>query len=186
MQYIFWIINNSRGSVLIVGLFTLSLLTLLGVAATSTSRTDVSITGNRRVIQESFYASEVGLAAGEQLVNSKKSHSDFDSITGYYAIGKQDLSMMKKWDGTNAIEVQVPAPFKPILNNDHPPRYTIEERPFKLAAGVKSKKLGTNTGIEIHHYNITSRAMSNNPSCTTCEEPRTETILRTVFAVRFK
>jgi Tfp pilus assembly protein PilX len=179
-----WFINNSRGSVLIVGLFTLALLTLLGAAATSTSRTDVGITGNMRVIQESFYASEVGLSAGEQFVNSKNSRSDFDSITGYNPIGK-DLSIMK-WDNSDSIEVQASALPQSIPNTDHPPRYIIEERPFKLEAGVKSIKLSsTNKGIEIQDYNITSRAVGSNPSCTVCEEPRTTTILRTVFRVRF-
>ncbi|MDH3652217.1 MAG: PilX N-terminal domain-containing pilus assembly protein, partial [Saprospiraceae bacterium] len=71
MQPIRLLKHNSRGSVLIVGLFTLALLSLLGSAATTTSRTDVSITGNAKTLQEAFYAAEVGLAMGEMKVDEE-------------------------------------------------------------------------------------------------------------------
>jgi len=179
MQHMLWCTHNSRGSVLIVGLFTLALLTLLGAAATSTSRTDVSISGNMRVIQESFYASEVGLTEGEQSVNSMETEFDFDARNGHYDEGKQDLSIMK-WDSSDSIEAKTSALPQSMPNTDYSPRYTIEKRDYI----PDSLKLGKPpTGI--HHYNITSRATGSNPSCMACNEPRTTTILRTVFAERF-
>ena len=181
MYYMLWLIHSSRGSVLIIGMFTLALLTLLGAAAISTSRTDISISGNMRVIQESFYAAEVGLTEGEQIVNQMKTEFEHDtSKTGYYDKGKQDLLAMD-WDDGDSIKVQASELPQTMPNKDYLPRFTIEKRHYI----PDSLKLGKPpTGI--HLYNITSRAMGSNPPCTTCdEEPRTTTILRTVFAERF-
>jgi type IV pilus assembly protein PilX len=172
MQHMLWHIHNPRGSVLIVGLFTLALLALLGAAATSTSRTDVSIAGNMRVLQESFYASEVALTEGELWVDGMKTEFDLDATNiGYYDEGKQDLSTMN-WNRSDSIEVQASVLPQSMDNTAAPPRFTIEKRDYI----PDSLKLGKPpTGI--HQYNITSQGTGSNR--------RTTTILRTVFAERF-
>ena len=84
MQHLVWPLHNSRGSVLIVGLFTLALLALLGAAAMSTSQTDITISGNTKTINEGFYAAEVGLAQGEIFLRDNTTPTLDLAIGGHY------------------------------------------------------------------------------------------------------
>ena len=54
------VLNNEQGSVLIVSLLTLALLTLLGVAATTTTTSDMHVSGNEKSYKLAFYAAEAG------------------------------------------------------------------------------------------------------------------------------
>lgn len=52
------VLSNEQGSVLIVSLLTLALLTLLGVAATTTTTSDMHVSGNEKSYKLAFYAAE--------------------------------------------------------------------------------------------------------------------------------
>ena len=52
------VLNNEQGSVLIVSLLTLALLTLIGVAATTTTTSDMRVAGNEKSYKLAFYAAE--------------------------------------------------------------------------------------------------------------------------------
>ena len=53
-------LNNEDGSVLIVALVMLVLLTLIGISATTTSEIETKIAGNDRVFKRNFYFAEAG------------------------------------------------------------------------------------------------------------------------------
>jgi hypothetical protein len=52
------ILGNEQGSVLIASLLTLALLTLIGVAATTTTTSDMHVSGNEKSYKLAFYAAE--------------------------------------------------------------------------------------------------------------------------------
>lgn len=54
------ILRNESGSVLILGLIMLAMLTVIGVSLTVISTTEVQISGNERIHKMAFYAAESG------------------------------------------------------------------------------------------------------------------------------
>jgi Tfp pilus assembly protein PilX len=65
----FCTLRNEKGSVFITALFVLLLLTIIGIAATTTSRTDLQIAGNQKIHSLAFYAAEAGIEMGRTLLN---------------------------------------------------------------------------------------------------------------------
>ncbi len=51
-------LNNEDGTVLVLALIMLVLLTLIGISATTTSMIETRISGNERVYKQNFYAAE--------------------------------------------------------------------------------------------------------------------------------
>jgi Tfp pilus assembly protein PilX len=54
-------IKNENGSVLIIALIMLVLLTVLGITATSTSNIELQIAGNERIYKRAFYVANAGI-----------------------------------------------------------------------------------------------------------------------------
>jgi len=61
--------NNEKGSILIVSLMTLLVLSFIGTTALTTSRTEVKIASNLNSKQDSFYSSDGGLELGVEILN---------------------------------------------------------------------------------------------------------------------
>jgi hypothetical protein len=84
-------VNSERGMAALIALIMVSMLTLLGLAALSTSDDEVSIAGNELQEMRAFYAAEAGLEKVAALL-----HSEFDS-TGVPPVvmpsGSDSLSM---------------------------------------------------------------------------------------------
>ena len=59
-------LKNENGSVLIVALIILVLLTLIGISATTTSEIETKIAGNERVFKRNLYLAEAGAMHGAQ------------------------------------------------------------------------------------------------------------------------
>ena len=72
MQKITSIINNQQGSVIIMAVIILALLTVIGISATNTSTTEVKITTNALLHNMAFYAADSGIAAGRAALNNLK------------------------------------------------------------------------------------------------------------------
>jgi type IV pilus assembly protein PilX len=167
-------LSNNRGATLIIGLLTLVLLTLIGIAATSTSRMEVQIAGNDKMFKEAFYASEFGLTNGENTLEALLSRVDLDegSVPGHYGQDTQPAWHDLLWNSTDS--VQVPAGDMPDdMRVAARPRYTIEERRFtrdSLTTGI-----GAPTGI--YQFNVSARGVGSNPT--------SEVVLETVYARRF-
>jgi type IV pilus assembly protein PilX len=167
-------LRNNRGATLVVGLLTLVLLTLIGIAATSTSRMEVQISGNDKMFKEAFYATEFGATRGEMAVEALTSRVDLneDSVAGHYARNTRPDWPDLLWNASDS--VQVPAASLPSgLKVAAPPRYTIEERRFtrdSLNVGI-----GVPTGI--YQFNVAARGVGSNPT--------SEVGIETVYAKRF-
>ena len=56
------IINNEQGSVLVMAIMVLALLTIVAFTATRTSNIEVQISGNELLHQKYFFTAEAGIA----------------------------------------------------------------------------------------------------------------------------
>ena len=72
MQKITSIINNQQGSVIIMAVIILVLLSIIGIAATNTSTTEMKITTNALLHNMAFYTADSGIAAGRATLNNLK------------------------------------------------------------------------------------------------------------------
>ena len=72
MQKITSIINNQQGSVIIMAVIILVLLSIIGIAATNTSTTEVQISTNALLNNVAFYTADSGIEAGRAALNNIK------------------------------------------------------------------------------------------------------------------
>ncbi len=64
----FSLLNNQRGSALIIALLMLVVLTLIGISATTTTTFELQISGNDKLYKRSFFAADGGTSAGSELI----------------------------------------------------------------------------------------------------------------------
>jgi len=72
MQKITSITNNQQGSVIIIAVIILAMLSVIGIAATNTSTTEMKITTNGLLYNMAFYTADSGIAAGRAALNNLK------------------------------------------------------------------------------------------------------------------
>jgi type IV pilus assembly protein PilX len=96
MQKITSIINNRQGSAIIVALIILVLLTVIGIAATNTSTTEVQISTNALLNNVAFYTADSGIEAGRAALNDLKSDD----------VGSWDILLSNAADPDNAVEIE--------------------------------------------------------------------------------
>jgi Tfp pilus assembly protein PilX len=66
------ILVNEKGSVIVVAMIILALLTLIGISAVTTSTTEVNIAANDQLNKMVFYTADAGIEVGRQMLNSIK------------------------------------------------------------------------------------------------------------------
>ena len=167
-------LGNNRGATLVIGLLTLVLLSLIGLAATSTSRMEVQISGNDKLYKEAFYAAEFGAARGETVLEALLSRVDLNegSVPGHYAQNTQPAWYDLDWTNDDSVQLaanSIPSGMKVAVL----PRYTIEQRNFtrdSLTTGI-----GVPTGV--YQFNVSARGVGSSPN--------SEVVLETVYAKRF-
>jgi type IV pilus assembly protein PilX len=171
-------INNNRGSVLVIGLLTLVLLTMIGMAATTTSSIEVQIAGNDRAYKEAFYAAEFGLSIAERTTRGFTSrvdlNEDADTTDGLYGRGAQPEWKTLNWNNEDSLQVSTADMPTNMQNVAARPRYTIEDRSF---ASTGTLTVGQVQPTGVYYFTITAQGVGSNGS--------TEVLLRTVYARQF-
>jgi type IV pilus assembly protein PilX len=167
-------LRNSQGATLIIGLLTLVLLSLIGIAATTTSRTEVQITGNDKMYKEAFYAAEFGLTQGEAVLEALLSRAAFNegSVVGHYAQDSRPALGALEWDSSDSVQVSV-ASLPEALKVAAPPNYTIVQRRFN----PDSLRLSGKPPTGVYQFRVASRGVGSNPAA--------ESIVETIYAKRF-
>ena len=67
---------NEEGSVIILALIMLMLLTMMGTSATNTSTLEIQVAGNERNYKRNFFKTEAAALQGAQLVQNASSHTE--------------------------------------------------------------------------------------------------------------
>ena len=109
------LITNEDGTVLVISLVILALLTVIGIAVTTTSSIELQIAGNQKSATESFYRAEAGLAHSAETshiwlpVNSPMFMVDGNNEdeAGYPADGEDDVIEDVDGDGTVDVKIEI-------------------------------------------------------------------------------
>lgn len=154
--------KNQRGSILIVSLMILVVLTMIGVSSMSTSSLQERMAGNFRDRQIAFQAAEMTLAYAEDFArNNINSASIFNNTNGYYAqySGPTNLSAFDATWWTNTGSQVLPTSIDQVRTQ---PRFVIEYR------GNVGESEGTSVNLSgygesaggglIANFRITARA----------------------------
>ncbi|RPI76925.1 MAG: hypothetical protein EHM45_11145 [Desulfobacteraceae bacterium] len=111
--------KKSEGSVLVVAVMVLVILTLIGIAATNTSYMEQGMAANDVCIKKAFYCSESGLNVGEHMIGYVYVSHDFptasSSKVGVGGNTKPELENAWKMINSNP-ETSPPPTTLPILN----------------------------------------------------------------------
>jgi len=76
-MYFFSIVNNKRGSALVVALLMLVVLTLIGISATTTTNFELQIAGNDKLFKKAFYAADGATEMGGELIEQNIEDRDW-------------------------------------------------------------------------------------------------------------
>lgn len=79
------VFGNERGSVLIVGLLILVVLTLLGITGTQSTSMEERMSRNMRLRDMAFQVAEAGLRSGENFLQNSPTLPAFNGTNGLYA-----------------------------------------------------------------------------------------------------
>jgi len=109
------ILNNEGGAVIIAALMVLVLLTIIGIASTNVSNTEVKIATHELIHQQNLYCAEgtalLALEEMEDLVNPKTEDPSWlwqstDSDSSYTAFSADMAYDSALWDGDSTIEYE--------------------------------------------------------------------------------
>ena len=120
------LLNNERGSVLIIAVLMLVLLTIIGISATNTTTTDLQIAGNEKTHRIAFYAAESGIEAGRAVLNGLK---NADSGNWDNLLAGNDL--VGQPSGTTTLDAVLDSAGGRdvgLLNDSAPPQYNLQVR----------------------------------------------------------
>jgi Tfp pilus assembly protein PilX len=95
-------VNNEQGFVLVLALFMLTVCTMIGMAAMSTSTTELDIAGNERVHKETFYQAEASSAAVAEALLDKDAYGTWSDGDKFADLGLQGYIQIN--DGAFLIE----------------------------------------------------------------------------------
>jgi hypothetical protein len=104
MQKITSIINNQQGSVIIMAVMILALLTVIGISATNTSTTEVQVSTNAVLHNIAFYTADSGIAAGRAALNNLKiaDAGSWDHLLFNLDAADEDKNSIK-WNGVDCV-----------------------------------------------------------------------------------
>jgi Tfp pilus assembly protein PilX len=182
--------HNEAGSILVIAMVSLALLTLIGIAAITTGNLESEISGNEKTYQEAFYSAELGLVGGETIIETLPDRGALreGTVPGRYTGGalrfnetafrleKQGNSPSDwkklEWDDTDSGKVAViPNGLKRGAVVSH---YTIEAREFtpdSEAIGIAYGRPG------VYRFNVSARGTGSSPAA--------NALLESIYAKRF-
>lgn len=84
-------INNQNGSVMVIALLILVLLTIIGISSVRTSTTELRIATNHQIMHMNFYAAESGIAVGPLHAKTAQLDESWDVWPEDGIVGDYDL-----------------------------------------------------------------------------------------------
>ena len=162
-------ITDEDGSVLVIAVVILALLTVIGMAATSTTSIELQIASNERTYKENFYQAEGAammlVRVLEDLADDTKLIDDpptFSSPAGSDEnlvvkgstndVDETDITNPSHWEGTNDLSCEMPG-----IASDNAPRVIARREGY--APGSSESMVG---GNNLYQYSIFGRREKNN------------------------
>lgn len=194
MQHTISRIPQEAGSVLVVSLFVLLALSLLGVAATTSSRIETQLAVNDRMHKEAFAAAEYALVLGEITVEGFSQKADLQACSsdpafaGRYSQGDgpcpQPAWSALAWNNVDSHQITptlLPTGLAYVQTDATAlsPRYTLNV----TSAKRDSLTVGIGVPSEITYYGIAARGVGSRTGAFSHGAPA-EVIINTTYAKR--
>jgi type IV pilus assembly protein PilX len=151
--------SKQDGMVLIVSLLVLITLTILGLTAMQSARTEMTMAGNQRELGITFSAAEAGLGAGQTYIDNSISKTIYnDPSQGLYNSLDLDPDYRDPavWDDSQTAAIGLP-------NVAEQPKFIIKylgDRSQNEVAAVNIGGYGSaQPGITVSNFRITARAV---------------------------
>ncbi len=153
MQKLFRHLNNERGSIMLVTLLILSLMTILGLSASKSTITEMQISNNQMVYRQNFYDAEGAINEGMQMLED----TDLENATPGWVrpFGSVALS-----PATEAADVYIDATWTPPLG-----QASVAIPSADLMSAYRGVVPGGSLdlgGSTIYAYDVYGRDQSNN------------------------
>ena len=148
--------HAQHGSVLVVSLMILVVLTLLGISSMSGSIVEEKMAYNNRDYNLAFQAAETAMRNAEDFADSIASMSAFGTTAGLYAEDvNPDVHNIATWTGANAIQLA-----SGTIEGVHTqPQYIIELLSSEGQEDININNYGESSGIgALNTFRITVRA----------------------------
>ena len=155
------VLNNEKGSVIIAALMVLVLLTIIGVASTNISNTEIKISTHELIYQQNFYRAEgatlEAVETMENLANPKTADPDWlwGTLDTFTADTAADSTL---WDGSMTDADAIPEPSK-----------LSDTRFVVVSTGIMEGESLDIGSSKIHRYAIYGRCAPPKRGSTTVE-----------------
>ncbi len=153
-------LSNEEGSVLILALIMLVLLTMIGISATTTSMIETRIAGNERVYKRNFYAAEAAVMQGAQNMEQTDLQNPRPTWLGLLGAVNEpdDIRLTSFWD--TSLD---PLPQASVIPNT---LFVATSRGYAGGAQGTSLAMGTS---KVHTYSVFGRCQPSNSGPTIIE-----------------
>jgi len=184
--------HNEAGSILVIAMVSLALLTVIGIAAITTGNLESEISGNEKTYQEAFYSAELGLVGGQTIIEALPNRGALQegTIPGRYASGtlrfNETAFQLEKqgdapsvwqplgWDDTDSGKVDSTAVPDGLKRGAVVPHHVIEAGEFipdTFAIGIAYGRSG------VYRFNVSARGTGSSPAA--------HALLESIYAKRF-
>ena len=157
------VLKNEQGVVMIAALLVLVLLTIIGIASTNTSNTEVQIAGHQVAYQQNFYRTEGAIVEAIALLDAESDpkadppdwlEPNLDAIT------EEDLKDVNFWENGSGT-------LKPSVSTLSDTRFVVLSQGIATGQGYGSS-LDLNKAA-VHEYKIYGRCAPENKGTTMLE-----------------
>ena len=90
--------TGEQGFVLVLALFTLTICTIIGMAAMMTSTTEIDIAGNGKVSKETFYQTETGYVPAAAAIMDREAYGEWDDNFKFIDLGTEGSIVIRNGD----------------------------------------------------------------------------------------
>lgn len=165
------IVNNEQGFVLITSLLMLTVLMIIGIAATNTTTLELQISGNDKAAKQTFYQAEAGTQVGIELVEDGIERSGYGSDNfslGTVLIKNEDFYLNENpTPATPPTDTEWNTPDVELQRTDLIFKGVTQLAPgsaIQMIAGYEGKGKAAASGGAIRKYDVWSRHSGNNNS----------------------
>lgn len=137
-------LNKQKGFTLIMSLIILTILTILGLSSTQSTRTEVAMAGNMRESDISFQAAEAGLIASEAFIEQQTSTTVFNDLNGLIAMNtdEPDYFADDSWSSVQTATI----PFHQTITVHTSPKFMLKHLGDRSQNDVARVNIGSGYG----------------------------------------
>ena len=156
-------VKNEDGSIIVIVLVLLALATVMGISGTTTTSTELQISGNDRIYKENFYLADGGIMECAQTIQDGSNMADASSANWLHKSAdlpdSTDITDASNWDNANS---QVSANVNSLSSI---PTFRNASNTTRYLAVVGTVSGGTSLDISrsrVYQYQIYSRTVRDN------------------------